>query len=202
MTDWIHAFLERLGSAPEGAVYAVLAFFALAENLVPPVPADVVALFGGLLAGRGDARLPLVFLVVWGANVAGALLVYLVGRRYGAEFFAGRWGRMLLRPQQLESLDAFYRRFGFGVIFVSRFLPMFRAVVPVFAGIAGIGFWRTAAPVALASAIWYGAIVSLGAAAGRNWEQLVATVNSAGRWFWLAALVAALAVGRWWWRSR
>ena len=172
------------------------------ENVVPPIPADVVVLFGGVLAGRGVAEPWAVFLVVWLGNVAGALLVYFAGLRYGPGFFAGRLGQLILNPGQVQRLSEFYGRYGLGVIFVSRFLPMFRAVVPVFAGVSRMGFWRTAPPLAAASALWYGLLVYLGTIAGRNWQRMLDLLGSVGGWFWAAALVAAVGVGRWWWRSR
>lgn len=202
MGAWLDALLTWLGSAPDEVIYVVLGVAAALENIIPPIPADVVVLFGGVLAGRGDANPWGAFLVVWLANVLGALLVYAVGRRHGSVFFAGRWGRMLLRPHQLQELDAFYRRYGVGIIFVSRFLPMLRAVVPVFAGVAGLGAVRTALPIATASALWYGALVYLGSAAGRNWLHVMAMLDEAGVWFWIAALLALGAVFIWWWRSR
>jgi len=202
VAETIERLLSWLGGASAAAVYLVLGAMAALENLVPPVPADVVVLFGGLLAGRGVANPWIVFVVVWGANVLSALFVYYAGLRYGAGFFAGRLGRLILHPGQLEKLAVFYRRFGIGVVFISRFLPMFRAVVPVFAGVARIGFWRTAPPVALASAVWYGALVYVGGWAGRNWDQLLALVRSVGLWAWVIALIAAAGVVWWWWKSR
>jgi len=202
MSGWIEYLVEWLSAAPAGVIFLTLGLAAALENIVPPIPADVVVLFGGMLAGQGAANLWLVFAAVWICNVAGALLVYFFGRRYGSSFFDGRWGRLVLKPQQLRQLDDFYRRYGVRVIFVSRFLPMFRAVVPVFAGVARVGFWRTAVPMAAASALWYGFILYLGAAAGRNWQEIVQTLSAAGRWLWLAALALGAGVGWWWWRSR
>jgi membrane protein DedA with SNARE-associated domain len=202
MTGSVEQLLAWLSAAPAGVVYLVLGFAAALENIIPPVPADVVVLFGGVVAGQGAANIWLVFLAVWIGNVAGALLVYLVGRRYGEAFFAGRWGRLLLQPHQVAQLDGFYRRYGVRVIFVSRFLPMFRAVVPVFAGVSRLGFWRTALPMAAASGLWYGMIVYLGAAAGRNWQEILQALSDAGRWLWIVALVVAACVAWWWWRSR
>lgn len=202
LADVLRTLLDWLLAAPPALVYLVLGFFAALENVVPPVPADVVVLFGSVLAARGGARVELVFLVVWLCNVAGAMLVYFVGRRHGSAFFEGRWGALLLKPGQIGSLSRFYLRWGFWVIFISRFLPMFRAVVPVFAGVAGVGVARAAVPIAGASALWYGALVWVGSAAGRNWEELLASLESASRWLWLAALAVAAAVAGWWWRSR
>lgn len=202
MGDAVERLLDWLTAAPPLAVYVVLGLAAAIENIIPPVPADVVVLFGGLLAGRGTANPWLVFLAVWLCNVAGALLVYYAGVRFGPGFFSGRIGRMILHPGQVQRLSQFYQRFGIGVVFVSRFLPMFRAVVPVFAGVSRLGFWRTAPPLAAASALWYGALVYVGAVAGRNWEQLIETFRSIGAWFWGIAVLAAAAVVWWWWKSR
>jgi membrane protein DedA with SNARE-associated domain len=202
MGQWLDTLLRWLADAPDAAIYSVLGVAAALENLIPPIPADVVVLFGGVLAGRGGASPWCVFFVVWAFNVAGAMLVYLIGRRHGERFFAGRWGHMLLRPHQLEQLDGFYRRYGTGIILVSRFLPMLRAVVPVFAGVTRLGVIRTAIPIGLASAAWYGTLVYLGAAAGRNWTQVMATLDRVGHWFWLAAILALGSVAVWWWRSR
>lgn len=196
------AVVAWIGGLPGALVYAVIAAFAALENVVPPLPADLIALFGGFLAGQGTVTAWGAFLAVWLANVAGALFVYWLGRRYGTGFFQGRLGRILLQPHQLERLARFYERHGAAVIFVSRFLPAFRAVVPVFAGTARLGFARTALPVAAASALWYGAIIYLGATAGRNWEQVRALVDASGRWLALPGALAAVAVGVLWWRTR
>lgn len=202
MADSLHGLLSWLTNLPPVLLYAILGAAAALENIVPPIPADVVVVFGGLLAARGGASVWLVFAAVWACNVGGALAVYFAGRRFGAGFFAGRWGKAILRPNQLHRLGEFYRRYGLAIIFVSRFLPMFRAVVPVFAGVSGVGFFRTAVPVAAASGLWYGMLVYLGSVAGRNLEQILEGLSSAGRWLWLVALVVGAAVGWWWWRSR
>jgi membrane protein DedA with SNARE-associated domain len=202
MGQWLDTLLTWLAAAPDAVIYAVLGLAAALENIVPPIPADVVVVFGGVLAGRGGASTLGVFLAVWVCNVMGAMLVYLVGRKRGAGFFAGRWGHLLLRPHQLDELGRFYRRYGTGIVFVSRFLPMLRAVVPVFAGVAGLGALRTVIPIAAASGLWYGSLVYLGAAAGRNWGEVMATLNRLGHWFWIAALIALAGVAFWWWRSR
>jgi membrane protein DedA with SNARE-associated domain len=202
MSEWLDGFLQRLLDVPEGLLHLIVGLVAALENIVPPIPADVVILFGGFLAGQGAAPLWSVFLAVWIGNVTGALVVYAAGRMYGARFFAGRIGRLLLRPRQLASLSGFYQQYGFGVIFVSRFMPVFRSVVPAFAGISHVGFFRTAVPIAVASGIWYGLLVYLGAAAGENWDRIVATLDAAGRWLYLAAALVAVALFAWWRRTR
>ena len=198
----IDSLLEWLRGLPPFLVYLVVGGIAAVENVFPPVPADVVALFGGFLAGTGQGNPWLMFLIVWIGNVATALLMYWVGRTKGTGFFQGRIGRKLLQPKQMEKLSRFYERRGVIVIFISRFLPMFRAVVPIFAGTSRVGFWSAAIPMAVASGLWYGLLIYLGATAGENWEQIRGAVESSGRWLAIAAVVIAIGVGWWWWKTR
>jgi membrane protein DedA with SNARE-associated domain len=199
LVDQLIAWMEGL---PKALVYVVIGAMAGLENIFPPVPADVVALTGGFLSGRGVTDPVATFLVVWICNVGTALLTYWVGRRYGTSFFSGRVGRMILQPGQMERLSRLYGKHGGKVIFFSRYLPGFRAVVPVFAGTTGMTFVRAAVPIALASGLWYGLIVYLGATAGRNWDQIRAAVESSGRWLGIAALILFAILGWYWWKTR
>ncbi|HEX8394457.1 MAG TPA: DedA family protein [Longimicrobium sp.] len=202
MGGLVDRLVEWMQGLSEALVYVVIGICAALENLFPPLPADAVALTGGFLAGQGVVNAWVAFLVVWASNVAGALFVYWLGHHYGASFFNTRAGRFLLQPRQMEKLARVYERHGMAVIFVSRFLPAFRAVVPIFAGTTGMSFIRAAIPIAVASGAWYGLIVYLGATAGQNWDQIRHMMDESGHWLAIAAGVLAAIVLWFWWRSR
>jgi membrane protein DedA with SNARE-associated domain/uncharacterized tellurite resistance protein B-like protein len=194
--------LAWISQLPPTAVYLVLALLAAVENVVPPVPSDAAVALGAFLSHRGLTAPLAVFAVTWTANLIGAAAVYVAARRYGRRLFASHTGRRLLAPRSLALIEREYLRFGTIGIFISRFLPGIRAVVPPFAGLVGLGAWRTLVPMALASAIWYGGITLLGALIGSEWERImtiVAGVNTT-----LAALAAlVIAAGLvWYWRTR
>ncbi|MCI0434734.1 MAG: DedA family protein [Gemmatimonadetes bacterium] len=169
--------------------------------MIPPVPADTFVLLGAFLSGTGRASARAVFLVTWLANVASALAVYGLARRHGRHVFATRTGRRLLKPRQLERIARFYERWGVAAILVSRFLPAFRAIVPVFAGVTGVTIGRVAVPMAIASAAWYGALVLLGSAAGRNWDAIQVVFGRASAWLVGIAIVLIVLVAVWWIRT-
>ena len=140
--------------------------------------------------------------MTWASNVASALAVYGLGHRYGRVFFEQGAGRHVLHEGQLDRMRDFYRRWGTYAIFLTRFIPGFRAVVPAFAGVSHQPFLSVAFPLVLASGIWYGVLVWLGAATGRNLGTLVGWLSSANRVLLLVAVVLAGGVGVWWWKTR
>jgi membrane protein DedA with SNARE-associated domain/uncharacterized tellurite resistance protein B-like protein len=184
-------------------VYGFLALIAAVENVAPPVPADLAALLGAFLSQRGVTSSPVVFLVVWLANVAGALGVYFVARRYGRRVFNTGPGRRLLTPDAIGVIEREYLRFGLGGIFLARFLPGIRAVVPPFAGIVNLSPLRAGLPIALASAIWYGGVTYLGTELGANWDRISVILSGVNRTLgWIALVVALAWIGTAWVRAR
>ncbi len=198
----MEGILQFFEALPPGLLYGVLALGAAFENIFPPLPADTFVLLGGFLssAGVGDPRW--VFVWTWLANVGSALLVYRLGHVYGRPFFEHGWGRRLLNERQLDLLGQFYGRWGVFAIFFTRFLPGFRAVVPAFAGVTHRRFGEVVLPLALASAIWYGVLVWLGAVTEQNLDTILRVLSNANTALLIAALVLLGLVGWAWWRTR
>lgn len=194
--------LDWLGGLSPVLIYAAIGVGAALENLVPPVPADTFVLFGGFLAGRGLAHPLPAFLTVWVFNVGSALLVYGLARRHQTSIQDWPLMRWLLNPRQFGQVRRFYDRWGTPAIFLSRFLPALRAVVPVFAGLSDVTPWRMALPTALASGLWYGALVYVGWAAGENWGAIEHGLGRANAYLLGATLLLLGMLAVWWWRSR
>jgi membrane protein DedA with SNARE-associated domain/uncharacterized tellurite resistance protein B-like protein len=156
------------------------------------VPSDAAVALGAFLSIRGLTTPFGVFVVTWVANLAGAAAVYFIARRYGRRLFATRTGRRLLAPRSLAIIEREYLRFGVAGIFISRFLPGIRAVVPPFAGLIGLSALRTLVPMGVASAIWYGGITILGTVIGSEWERINRIILGVNR---TLAVVAVVLIG-------
>jgi membrane protein DedA with SNARE-associated domain/uncharacterized tellurite resistance protein B-like protein len=169
---------------------------------LPPVPSDAAVALGAFLTNRGLTTPIGVFLVTWIANLAGAAGVYYASRRYGRRLFATKTGRRLLAPRSLAIIEREYLRFGVAGIFVSRFLPGLRAVVPPFAGLVGLSPARTFIPMALASAIWYGGLIILATVIGSNWDRINRIILGINRTLGFAALILIVAGAIWYFLRR
>jgi membrane protein DedA with SNARE-associated domain/uncharacterized tellurite resistance protein B-like protein len=183
-------------------VYAVLGLLAAIENVIPPVPSDAAVALGAFLSIRGLTTPFGVFMVTWAANLAGAAAVYLVARRYGRRLFATKTGRRLLAPRSLAIIEREYLRFGVAGIFISRFLPGIRAVVPPFAGLVGLSAIRTLVPMGVASAIWYGGITILGTLIGSEWERINRIILGVNRTLAIVAVLLIVTGVIWYLRAR
>lgn len=183
-------FLDKLAALPTVALYLAMAVIAAIENVFPPIPADTVVAFGSFLAARGQGTIIGAFLSTWIGNMAGAALMYGVGRRFGAE----RIQKRLLKDQGAKAgskLESLYHRYGLFALFLSRFIPGVRALVPPFAGALKLPMIRSLVIMGLASGIWYGLIAYLAFRVGSDFEALQKAIGNYGK---IAAAVALIIV--------
>ena len=182
----VEAIINWLSELPIGTLYLSIGFISAIENIFPPFPADIVVAFGSFLAARGKASPYSTFLVAWLGNLAGAALMYYVGRRYGSSAFMSRLERWAGKGAE-QRLLSLYGRYGLPALFVSRFLPAVRAVVPPFAGAMKLPVLPVALAVGAASAVWFTFITFIAYRAGSEWEVLYGTIVRSGK---IVAIVA------------
>jgi membrane protein DedA with SNARE-associated domain len=160
------------------------------------VPADTAVALGAFLSARGAPISPwAVYGVTVVANVTSAVGMYFVSRTVGKPFLESRTGRRLLSERAQQRILKAYQDHHLWGIFVSRFLPGYRAVVPPFAAALGLPASKALPPVVLASAVYYGLLVALVYRLGANWETVTRLVRGIGWWLGgIAALVTAAIV--------
>jgi membrane protein DedA with SNARE-associated domain len=194
----VDSVLAWLQSLPPAALYLILGLVAATENFLPPIPADVIVAFGGFLAARAQrSPIPTIIAVVIG-NVGGALAMFALGRRFGADWIRHHLRRVMGEGAE-HRVQHLYNQYGLPALFVSRFLPGVRAVVPPLAGAIRVPAGGAIAVIATASAIWYTALAIIAYRLGSEWDRIVAAIK---RFETLAAVAAAvivaLAILGWW----
>src|SRR3954454_23033846 len=78
LTGWVASVIESLGEVGVGLLVAL-------ENLVPPIPSEVVLSMAGYLASEGRTNLVWVIVAATVGSVVGALLLYWLGRAVGED---------------------------------------------------------------------------------------------------------------------
>ena len=182
----LQSIIDWLLTLPQSTLLPVMGLLAAAENVFPPIPADVLIAFGAFVAARADASPIPAFLTVLFGNVLGAMGMYAAGRRYGASWTERKF-HLKHKETADDALSRLYARYGLFALAIGRFVPGVRAIVAPFAGALRVSAFGTLAAITLASAAWYGMITWLAFRAGDNWEELVRTVGRAGK---ITAIVA------------
>jgi membrane protein DedA with SNARE-associated domain len=175
----LQPLLDWLIALPAVALYFIVAAAAFIENIVPPLPSDLVIAFGSFLAAQRGSGLAEVFAATWAGNIAGAVLVFWLGRRYGAARLERRLAGRHAEAAN-ERMRRLMDRWGLAGIFFSRFIPGVRAIVPAFAGALRLPFVRTAVIMASASGIWYAIVTIMAYRVGADWDALRATLKHYG----------------------
>lgn len=199
MTSGLIAWLSH---APLALLYLIMAAFAAVENVFPPIPADTVVALGSWLAARGQGSPVWAFLSVWIGNVAGAAAMYFVGRRHGTGWIERRFPKIADERSE-DRFQELHRKYGAASLFLSRFIPGVRALVPPFAGALRLPVVPSLVSIALASGVWYGLVSYLAFRAGAaDWNALTGRISSVGRWIAIGAGVVFAAGALVWWVQR
>ena len=186
----LQSVLDWLLTLPQSTLLPAMFLLAAAENIFPPIPADVLIALGAFIAARsGESPIP-AFLTVLIGNVGGAMAMYALGRRYGASWTEKRF-HLTRKETADDKLSVLYERYGLISLAIGRFIPGVRAIVAPFAGALRASVTGTVAAITLASGSWYGLVTWAAFRAGSNWEELVRKLGRMGK---VTALVATLLI--------
>lgn len=171
--------------------YVGLALLLIAENLFPPIPSEVVLPLAGFLVGQGDLNL-------WGAlaaatfgSVAGAVVLYGLGR-WGGRRLVLRYGKWLrVDEDALQRAEGWFGRYGDWIVLVARVVPLARSIVSIPAGTARMPLPRFLVLTTIGSAVWNGILIGAGVALGANWQVVE---NWVGSYSNVVLIVGAVAV--------
>jgi membrane protein DedA with SNARE-associated domain len=174
MFDWITGFVVRSG-------YVGVLLLMLAENVVPPIPSELIMPLAGFTAARGQLSLALVILAGTVGSLLGAVLWYYVGKRLGLErlkHLAARHGRWVtLSPDDVDRADGWFRRHGAKAVFFGRLIPTVRTLISVPAGIACMPLPAFLAWSVLGTSLWTALLAGAGYLLQSQYERVSDYLN-------------------------
>jgi membrane protein DedA with SNARE-associated domain len=176
----VFGLIERIiGSAG----YAGIALLMLLENVLPPLPSELIMPMAGFVAANGQLNLVGVILAGTLGSVAGALPWYYLGNVLGRERlrrWAGRHGRWLtLEPKDVDRANDWFEKHCGKAVFFGRLVPAVRTLISVPAGLFGMSLRRFLTYTTLGSALWTSALVCAGYSLRDNFEQVGHWLNPA-----------------------
>ena len=169
VVDTLTVFIEGNGLI---AVFVLMT----AESALIPIPSEITMPFAGFLAGRGIIGFwPAVFIGALG-NLVGSLLAYYLGFKKGetwVRIFIRKWGKwLLLSEEEFDKSKIWFSKYGQGITFVSRLLPIVRTFISLPAGISKMNLPLFTLFTFIGSFIWSGILAYVGLKLGKNWLSI------------------------------
>ncbi len=169
MTEFILDLIQGWG-------YIGIFILMFLENIFPPIPSEVIMGLGGVAVAQGRFEFwPLVAVAVAGTTL-GNWVWYGIGRWVGYERLKpliDRYGRWLtLDWDEVERLHAFFLKYGSGIVFVCRFLPIARTMISLPAGMVRMNQLKFLIWTAAGSTIWITALAGAGSWFGKQFAEV------------------------------
>ncbi|MEE1131102.1 MAG: DedA family protein [Caryophanon sp.] len=135
------------------------------------IPAEVVLPLAGYWISQGEFQYVLMVIAGTIGGTIGPLTLYAVGR-YGGRPIVIKYGKFfLVNEKQIDAADRFFAKYGAGVAFFGRFLPVVRTAISVPCGMTKMNVVKFAAYTFSAMLPITALYVYLGMKLGENWEQ-------------------------------
>ena len=190
----LDAFLEYLRTLPDSLIYILLGISAFVENVFPPAPGDTITAFGAFLAGKGRLSFIWVFFSTTAGSFSGFMFLYALGRILGRRFFIEQdiW---LFKAESIGKAETWFRRYGYSIVLINRFLPGLRSVISIAAGIARLDILRVSLLSLISAAAWNMMWLWMGYTLSTNWKTARHAIEAMMTKYHLTLVIAGCVAG-------
>ncbi|MDZ7658871.1 DedA family protein [Fodinibius sp.] len=182
--QFVQEVVQFIYTLPPSSIYLVFFFVAYVENIVPPIPGDVLVAFGGYLAAESVVGLVPILLLTTIASVIGFMSMYWIGSRWGTLIQQKKKQFWLLRFIPLKYINkvrSWMQRWGMGVVLANRFLAGTRSVISLTAGLSHTRISSTIFYSTVSSLLWNGILLCFGWIVHENWQLIGKYLSIYGR---------------------
>lgn len=148
------------------------------ENVFPPIPSEVILLFGGFLTTYTKLNIFVMILAATLGSLLGAIILYYIGKILNKErlkkIVAGKIGKVLrLKEKDIDKADYWFDTKGNKTVFFCRFIPIVRSLISIPAGMSEMPMGKFLIYTITGSAIWNTVLIIIGEKVGANWESIL-----------------------------
>lgn len=168
--------LESIINTINSLGYIGIALLMALENIVPPIPSEVIMPLAGFAVTQG--RLHFVYVVLAGTigSVLGATPWYFLGKSWGlnrTKKIADRYGKWLtITGEDVEKAKIWFDKRGYFATAIGRLVPGIRTYISIPAGISKMPLIPFLIYSTAGSIVWVSFLTYAGYLLGENYEQV------------------------------
>ncbi len=153
------------------------------ENIFPPIPSEVILVFGGFMTTYTSLNIPIMILAATLGSLLGAIVLYYIGKIFNKErlkrIVNGKIGKVLrLKASDIEKADKWFDTKGNKTVFFCRFIPIVRSLISIPAGMSEMPMQKFLLYTITGSLIWNTVLIIVGSIVGDKWETIVGYLDN------------------------
>ncbi len=183
MEQYLMDLVEWTRAQPLLGIFAILLFISFMENVFPPIPGDLLIVFGGYLASEQVVGFSLVVVSTTLGSVLGFMTLYYFGYIAGDEIRTKKnrlWFLRFFNVAYIDKAERWMYRWGQGVVLANRFLAGARTLISIMAGVTKLNIRKTVFYATMGALIWNLLLIGLGWFIGDNWPIIKNYLNYYG----------------------
>ena len=153
-------------------VYIAFTLIAYLENILPPIPGDILIVFSGYLAAEGLVSLIPIWTFTVSASVLGFMNMYWLGKKLEHQISTNTHEYFLLKffkYKYIKIAKTWMQKYGQWVVVSNRFLAGTRSVISLTAGVSDLKITQTTFSSFISSALWNAILIGSGWLVKENW---------------------------------
>ena len=162
--------------------YLVIGFAMFLENLIPPIPSEIIMPLGGFYVYTGDLNFYILIVSGLIGTVIGALPWYFLGKLLNEKKlsnFIDRKGKFVgISLKDLDKSRMWFDEYGVLLVFWGRLIPGIRTLISVPAGIELMPINKFLIWTSLGSLIWVVFLTSAGYLFGENYKIIGSYIDN------------------------
>ncbi|XEC97716.1 DedA family protein [Paenibacillus tarimensis] len=159
--QYLFEWLQQLGAL--GLMFGLM---------IEIIPSEIVLAYGGFLVVQGKVTFAGAVLFGTIGGTLAQIFVYWIGK-YGGRPFLEKYGKYFhISKKHLDLSEQWFNRYGTGMIFFARFVPVIRHAISIPAGMSRMPLGKFTLLTALAVIPWSVFFIFLGMKLGERWNSI------------------------------
>lgn len=169
MEDYILNILSKFS-------YLGIFFLIFIENVFPPIPSELILVFGGFISKSLNLNFLLLVVFATLGSSTGAIILYYAGKKIPLEkmesFLEKKWVKRLgFKSGDIKKSLKYFEKYSTFAVFFGRCVPVVRSLISIPAGMQNMSLRKFLIYTTIGSGIWNTLLIYIGRVTQDKWKE-------------------------------
>lgn len=169
MEDYILNILSKFS-------YLGIFFLIFMENVFPPIPSELILVFGGFISKSLNLNFLLLIVFATLGSSVGAIILYYAGKKIPLEkmesFLEKKWVKRLgFKSGDIKKSLKYFEKYNTFAVFFGRCIPVVRSLISIPAGMQNMSLRKFLIYTTVGSGIWNTLLIYIGRVTQDKWKE-------------------------------